>query len=246
MLLIDIGNSRIKAGVLRGDALQMLKPCEWRKTQAGDAWSEVLRGVSKPERIFVANVGGNAIATALHAWTERHWRVTPVFVKVQAECAGVRTSYERPAQLGVDRWLAAIAAWHRARGPCCVLDAGTALTVDVVTREGAHVGGLIAPGLNLMARSLTQGTAQLALDEVRSVDRFAASTPAAISLGCREAIAGLIGRVAARLAREHGEDFSWFVTGGEAAAVAELSSVPLQIAPELVLRGLAIAAEHGA
>lgn len=244
MLLIDIGNSRIKAGQHQRGGIHLLKPCDWRKAQPNDAWSSVLNGLVKPDRIVVSNVAGNAIATALNTWAASRWQLTPTFVKVRAECAGVRTKYERPAQLGVDRWLAAIAGWHLAQGPCCVIDSGTALTVDIVTREAEHVGGMIAPGLNLMARSLTQGTAQLALDEVQSVDRFATNTAAAISLGCREAIAGLIARVSARLEKDHGGDFTWYVTGGEAATVAELSPVPLKPVPDLVLQGLAIVAEH--
>lgn len=246
MLLIDIGNSRIKAGLCQRGGIHPLKPCDWRKAQPLDAWGSVLNGLVKPDRIVVSNVAGNAIATALNQWVDARWQLTPEFVKVRAECAGVRTKYDRPAQLGVDRWLAAIAGFHLAKGPCCVIDSGTALTVDIVTREGEHIGGLIAPGLNLMARSLTQGTAQLALDEVQSVDRFATNTAAAISLGCREAIAGLIARVAERLTKDHGGDFAWFVTGGEASAIAELSPLPLKPVTDLVLQGLAIVAEHDA
>lgn len=246
MLLIDIGNSRIKAGqCLRGD-IRQLKPCEWRKAQPQDCWGSVLQGLPRPERVMVSNVAGNAIATALKAWVGERWQLEPEFVTVRQDFAGIHTRYDRPAQLGVDRWLAALAGFHLAKGPCCVIDSGTALTVDIVTDEGQHIGGLIAPGLNLMVRSLTQGTAQLALDEVQSVDCFATNTAAAISLGCREAVAGLITRVAERLARDVPGEPAWFVTGGEAKTIEELSPLPLKRVPDLVLQGLRIVAEHGA
>jgi len=246
MLLIDIGNSRIKAGQWQRGAIHQLKPCEWRKAQPADAWANVLQGLPRPERIVVSNVAGNAIATALNAWVAERWGMTPEFVTVQQDVAGLRTRYDRPAQLGIDRWLAALAGFHLAKGACCVIDSGTALTVDIVTAQGEHIGGLIAPGLGLMARSLTQGTAQLALDEVQSVDRFATNTAAAISLGCREAVAGLILRVAERLRRDFEGEPTWYVTGGEAGTIEELSPVQLHKVQDLVLQGLAIVAEQGA
>jgi len=244
MLLVDIGNSRIKAGQCQRGAINTLKPCEWRKAQPADAWSSALQGLTKPERIVVSNVAGNAIAMALNAWVMERWDMTPEFVTVRQDFAGVRTRYDRPAQLGIDRWLAALAGFHLAQGPCCVIDSGTALTVDIVTAQGEHIGGLIAPGLGLMARSLTQGTAQLALDEVQSVDKFATNTAAAISLGCREAVAGLIARVAERLKKDVEGEPTWYVTGGEAATIAELSPIALKRVPDLVLQGLQIVAEH--
>lgn len=245
MLLVDIGNSRIKAGVSRNGLIRSLKPCEWRKVHANEAWTSVLGGLYRPNRVLVSNVAGNAIATALTAWLKERWQLSPEFVHVRREIAGVRTRYDRPAQLGVDRWLAAIAGFHLAKGPACVIDAGTALTVDVVTGKGEHVGGMIAPGLGLMARSLTQGTAQLSLDQVEAIDDFATNTAGAISLGCREAIAGIIARVAERWRSDLKETPTWFVTGGEASVIMDLSPLALREIPELVLQGIAVVAEHG-
>ena len=240
IVLIDIGNSRIKAGLLRGRGIHSLKPCEWRKVPPQSAWTAVLSGLTKPEGVYVSNVAGNAIATALNAWVKEHWDLAPQFVTVRRDCAGVRTQYDRPAQLGIDRWLAAIAGFHLAKGPACVIDAGTALTVDVVTAAGLHVGGMIVPGLGLMAKSLTQGTAQLALDEVQSINDFATNTAGAISFGCREAVAGLIARTAERWRETLKEDPVWYVTGGEADAIVDVSPVPLVKVADLVLQGIAI------
>lgn len=243
MLLIDIGNSRIKAGLASGEAIRLLKPCEWRRVQPADAWRGVLGGLVRPERVLVSNVAGNAIATALNQWLQQRWNLAAEFVTVRRECAGVRTLYDRPGQLGVDRWLAAIAGYHLAGGAACVIDAGTALTVDVVTAEGEHIGGMIAPGLGLMTRSLSQGTAQLALDQVQVVSDFATNTAGAISLGCREALAGIIVRVAERCRTRLGAEPVWFVTGGEASVLQELCPIAMRYVPELVLRGIALVAE---
>ena len=134
--------------------------------------------------------------------------------------------------------------FRRARGAACVVDAGTALTVDVITQRGDHLGGLIAPGLSLMVGSLTQGTAQLALAQVEAIDRFATNTAGAISLGCREAIAGILARVGERWRHEIGEVPKWYATGGEAEVIKELSPFPVEVIPDLVLQGIAIVAEH--
>lgn len=243
MLLIDVGNSRIKAGVHELGMIKSLKPCEWRKRPLA-ACTELFERMERPERVLVSNVAGNAIATALKSWLAEHWRLEPEFMTVTQKFAGMFTHYDRPTQLGVDRWLAALAGYERAGGAACVIDAGTALTVDVVTQHGAHLGGLIAPGLSLMARSLTQGTAQLALDRVQAIDRFATNTAGAISLGCREAVAGILARVALRWRDEIGEAPVWYATGGEAEIIKELSSFPVEIVPDLVLQGIAIVAEH--
>ncbi len=242
-LLIDIGNSRIKGGLESTGKIRLLAPYDWRQLSASEAFTRSFGALARPARVLVSNVAGNAIATALTQWTQERWALTPEFIAVQANCAGMHTCYERPAQLGIDRWLAALAGYTSVRGAVCVVDAGTALTVDVVTAGGEHRGGLIAPGLALMARSLTQGTAQLALDHVQVIDRFATNTAHAISLGCREAIAGILLRVAARWQRELHEVPRWLATGGEAEVLRELSPVPIEVLPDLVLRGLVIAAD---
>jgi len=242
-LLVDIGNSRIKGGTESRGVIGLLPPCEWRRLESGEAFTRIFGALQRPTQVLVSNVAGNAIANALNRWCQERWTIAPEYATVRAECAGMRTLYDRPAQLGIDRWLAALAGFARVRGAVCVVDAGTALTVDVVTAAGEHRGGLIAPGLSLMARSLTQGTAQLALDEVQTVDRFATNTAHAISLGCREAMAGILARVAERWEREFHETPAWIATGGEASVIRELSPVPIDVVPDLVLRGLAIAAD---
>ena len=86
----------------------------------------------------------------------------PEFASSTDTAAGVRNGYSNPAQLGVDRWLAVIGAFHRHRDACCVVDAGTALTIDGVDATGQHLGGFIVPGPRLMVESLLTGTSDLA------------------------------------------------------------------------------------
>jgi type III pantothenate kinase len=242
-IVVDIGNTRIKAALEDAGHLRPLEACAWRNEALEPILARTLEQAITPDEILVANVGGDAAADALTLFCEARWGLTPRFMRVQRECAGMTTHYDDPSRLGVDRWLAALAAWVETRAPVCVVDAGTALTVDVVTAKGDHRGGLIAPGLSLMARSLTQGTAQLDIDRLEPVAHFATNTRQGISLGCREAIGGLLQRVAERWMRELGVAPRWIVTGGEAALVREACAFDLEWVPDLVHQGIMIAAD---
>jgi type III pantothenate kinase len=241
MLLIDAGNSRIKAARREGGSLRPLPALATRAPADFADWADESPA---PPRILVSNVAGADVAAALTAFAVQRWRLTPEFVRPERSFAGMTTRYANPHQLGVDRWLAALAGFHLGGGPVCVVDAGTALTVDVVLGDGTHLGGLIAPGPELMRASLTRGTAQLASDGIAEVSTFADNMHDAISLGCTDALAGLIDRVAARLPRvAPGSSFRWFLTGGGAPALLPLVPAHCEHVPDLVLRGLALHAD---
>ncbi len=242
-VLVDIGNTRIKAALDDSGPLRLLEACAWRDSDLTQVFTRALETAAAPEAILVSNVAGSAIAEAFTRFCTARWRIEPQFMRVRRECAGMTTRYDDPTRLGVDRWLAALAGWVDTRGPVCVVDAGTALTVDVVSGSGEHRGGLIAPGLALMARSLTQGTAQLEIDQLEPVAHFATNTRQGISLGCREAVGGLLQRVAERWVRELGEHPRWLLTGGESRLVQELCTLDLERVPDLVQRGIAAAAD---
>lgn len=245
-LVIDIGNTRIKPALESAGRLTPGTAIPWRDRSLEEVISAVCARSPRPTAVLVSNVAGPALAEALSARVAQQWQLAVHFMQVQSQCAGMQTTYDDPARLGVDRWLAALAGFHLVGGAVCVFDAGTALTVDIVTAEGTHRGGLIAPGLALMARSLTQGTAQLSLDRPTAVDRFATNTRDGISLGCRDAVAGLLARVAERCVSDYGKLPQFIVTGGEAEDLLSLSPFPLMHVPDLVHQGIVIAADAAA
>lgn len=241
MLLVDIGNTRVKAALVRGGEVVMLPAAGTREHAPFAPWADAI--TSPPQRILVSNVAGPEMAMHLLRYTRERWQLDPEFAVPCRSRAGMTTRYQKPEKLGVDRWLAALAAYHEARGAVCVIDVGTALTVDVVTSDGTHLGGLIAPGPDLLRVSLTRSTAQLESDDMSLVAGFADNTRDAISLGCTDAIGGLLQRVAARLeSHEPQEDFRWYLTGGAASLIEPLMPVPAVQLPDLVLRGLAVLA----
>jgi type III pantothenate kinase len=158
-LLVDIGNSRVKwafgtAGqfVAQGEALR----------DDGAGLRPLLESARVPDDIRIANVAGTEAGIRIAASLEERFRVAPVFACSAATGAGVRNGYTDAGQLGIDRWLAICAAFARYRAPVCVVDAGTATTIDIVAGSGEHQGGLILPGIALMQLALLRGTGDLA------------------------------------------------------------------------------------
>jgi pantothenate kinase type III len=142
----------------------------------------------------------------------------------------VRNLTREPGRVGADRLAQASAAWHRARGACVVVSMGTAITVDVVDTRGVFRGGLIAPGLRLMARALHEHTALLPeVDPVRRLDPVGRDTREALQAGIWLAARGLL-REALR-----GAKGPVFGTGGDAAPFRECFD---HFVPALALEGV--------
>ena len=128
------------------------------------------------------------------------------------------------------------------------MDVGTAATIDAVTADGQHLGGFIVPGPQLMVGSLLRGTSDLALHTAASsagaASGFADNTRDAIERGCHLAVAALIDRGVADMARRLGQRPKLLLTGGAAPAIAALLETPADVVPDLVLRGLAAVGEQ--
>ncbi len=246
MLLVDIGNSRVKWATLDRGQLGAQRAASHAGWSAED-WRRTLFDVRGIERVVAASVAGGPSAAALDEAARRETGRAATFVRTSREAAGVLNAYPDPQLLGVDRWLAVLAAWRIARGACCVADVGTAATLDGVVGDGRHLGGFIVPGPDLMMRSLWGGTADLASHTATSgapgQALFADNTRDAIERGCRLAVAALVDRGVAEMTRQLGARPLLFLTGGAAPSVAPWIETPHEPVPDLVLRGLAIAAE---
>jgi type III pantothenate kinase len=237
MLLIDAGNSRIKSGVWDEASLTSLTPIETLADTPPTDWLTL----PAPSSVAISNVAGTVVAAKLSAWVKATWSLEPTFAGVQALAAGVVTRYDNASQLGVDRWLAALGGYHVAGGAVAVVDAGTAITVDIVDAGGAHLGGTIAPGLSLMVESLTRNTARLRLDSIEPTNSVATNTATAISMGCIDALAGRIERMGNKINEMFGADHEWIITGGEAEQVMDVCTIEFNHIPDLVLQGLVLA-----
>lgn len=161
------------------------------------------------------------------------------------QCAGVRNAYHDHERLGLDRWLAILAAYSLAGKACLVIDLGTAVTADFVDADGRHLGGFICPGLPLMRAQLRTHTRRIRYgdDEARqAADTLlpGRSTAEAVERGCRLMLRGFV-REQCLAARELlGTDFEVFLTGGDAALVVDVWP-QAQSRGDLVFIGLSLA-----
>jgi type III pantothenate kinase len=244
MLLIDIGNTRIKWAVLENGELtnqQAVAHATWSAEECAGAFSKLPR----PTRVLVSNVGGERIGTIVRDVALARFGVEAEFIASTAEAAGVRNAYPEPWKLGVDRWLAMIAAHGMYQRAVCVVSIGTAATIDAVDATGRHLGGLIVPGPDLMVESLLKNTSEIARrTENGSVGSgvFANNTLGAIRQGALHAVAALVERAVESIQVQLGVQPEIVLTGGASEEIGKLLRFPQVVTPDLVLKGLVTAA----
>jgi type III pantothenate kinase len=258
LLLVDVGNTRVKWAAIPTGALhepEMLG--RWAASgsveraqvrQLTDVWRDL-----KIARVILSNVAGQAMRDELGQTLLSVLGLKPVplewFASVP-QLAGIRNAYRNPAQLGCDRFASMIGAHALFPGqPLIVATCGTATTVDAVTADGIFVGGMILPGLGLMASSLAKNTAQLpqVAETLAVSEPFADNTDAAIVSGCIAAQVGAIERaVAAHTLRQGVANgaVQCILSGGAAALIAPHLAVPHRKVDNLVLIGLQTVATY--
>ncbi len=157
----------------------------------------------------------------------------------------MRNHYHDPAALGADRWAALIAAHHLTAGPVCVIDCGTAVTIDALSADGDFLGGVILPGLRLLRTSLVQGTRSIRATDGDAATCLARSTADAVAAGTLFGLAGAVERVLAEHRQALGSEMSALITGADAGLVLSKlrAEAPVAEVSDLVLRGLALIAE---
>lgn len=230
MLTIDCGNTRLKWGLFEGERL--IESGSLALIELGMLARRLPSPL--PQRVVVSNVAGERAAVEMRAALEGQGRLIR-WVRAQREQCGVRNAYTDPAQLGADRWAALIGARHLHRGPCLVVMAGTATTVDVLDGDGSFRGGLILPGFELMRQSLTRNTAQLK-DLPGAYAELPRNTADAIASGCLQAQLGAVERMFRPMAAL--SDAVCMVSGGAAQPLADRLDCPKRLEPHLVLHGL--------
>jgi type III pantothenate kinase len=237
MLLLDAGNSRCKWALVEN--------ATWVREGAADnkdwpALRDALSQLAPPRLLHVSNVAGEDMARHLRELGEM-WSCPVQFAVAQKQQCGVRNSYEQPAQLGSDRWLALVAAWHRVRRACLVVNCGTATTVDALSASGEFLGGLILPGMELMRHSLVSNTAGLGMGAGKLCE-FPRNTADAIYSGVMRATIGAIRQQYALLSAQ--QEVSCIISGGAAPAICPHLDMPYEQVDKLVLHGLYITAQE--
>lgn len=242
-ILVDIGNSRCKSAIEDSDGIHELETFAWKDVFLHEVlekvWLAPLNG-KVPSSVHVSNVAGERLLPNLSAWCCSQFDQQPVAVASTAEFNGLKNGYQEPTTFGVDRWAAMIGARSEHSGALCVIDSGTATTVDLIDATGQHLGGAILPGIYTMRRSLGKYTSALfAADGL--ISPFSDNTAGGIAGGTGYASVGAMDRLVSE-AELLVSDLTTIVTGGESQILESMMQSKVIRDPLLVIKGVSVMA----
>ncbi len=246
-LLLDAGNSRLKWAILRHGIITAQAALAW---DAIDDLADIWATLPEVTSVLLCSVAPAATTLRVIQCSRQRWSCPLEQIHSTAHRAGVSNAYSRPEALGTDRWVTLIGAHHHFPGNQCVVDLGTAATVDLLNADGAHQGGIIAPGYRAMTQSLHAATG-LAIPSPATAAGSASAPPApqmapqadtaaAIRSGALHALVGLIDTSHRGF---HAGSAQLLLTGGDAERVRPHLAAPVTHAPDLLFQGLAVLAE---
>jgi len=235
ILLVDIGNSRIKCAHLRAGVLVP------SAAAVGACALDALAGlVSRSRAVFACSVANPSVAQQMNALCARHC-IACTWVDSTYPFPALSHAYLNPAELGNDRWVAMAGARALYTGNLCVVDCGTATTVDYISANGQHRGGIIFAGIQTTRCALKRNTQGLPNADA-PVSSFSCSTQEAVASGAVIALSAGIDRVLDAAHAQFSADVRVLIGGGEGERVCAHLRHKAEHVPNLVLRGLALAA----
>jgi type III pantothenate kinase len=253
LLVLDIGNTNVTSGLVRTGLLGSTRRAATHARSTADELEHALGALLELDGHAMADVTAISLASVVPALTDAVIEIAdrhglPLLV-ASAGTVPLAVRIDRPAEVGADRLVNALAAARLYGTPAVVVDFGTATTLDCVAADGAYVGGAIAPGLELGLEALAQRTAKLPRIDLHTPDRaIGRDTVSAMQsgtiFGYQALAAGLLARVRTELADQAGclpADVRAILTGGLSAApwargIAGVDAID----PDLTLKGLAI------
>lgn len=240
-LVLDLGNSRCK-WALANSSIQSSGAIAY-----GDDFvrslDQALGALTRPAQVAAVCVTDSTYLETLSEWVRRNWSLNLRRFSARPAQGGVTNTYEVPAQLGADRWAALIAARARTTGAACVVNCGTAITVDALDARGVFRGGVILPGLALQRMSLMQRTHEIRATDGNVSSCLAHNTADAVAAGTIFGLAGAVDRILDEQAVTLGISAPVLLTGGDAHRLQGMLRHQVQLVPDLVLEGVACMAE---
>jgi type III pantothenate kinase len=246
LLGINANNTNTVFAVWEGNALKGAWRSATDAKRTADEYVVWLDHLLALEDLSRTQITGTIIASVvpeanfnLLSLCRRYCGSEPLVVGEPGVKLGVKALVERPEEVGADRFLNAVAAHDRYKGPLVVVDFGTSTNFDVVDKDGNFCGGVIAPGVNLSMTALHMAAAKLPSVRVRRIERvIGKNTVACMQSGLFWGYVGLIEGLVVRIKREFGSPMRVIVTGGLAplfeAAIEGIDHTD----PDLTLWGL--------
>jgi len=227
VVVLDIGNTRVKAGVYNSGNL-----VERKVFEREEDLNAYIAQHPRIQHIIVGRVG------AAHHWLSTKNKMPPIIEARTDWNLNVSLLYKTPETLGIDRLAGVCAAHEGWKGPCLIFDAGTCLTIDFVDEQGQYLGGNISPGWDLRLQSMAEGTQSLPLTR-REVPpkNLGESTQTALQGG---GFWGLLYEIKGYITHweRHHKDLNILLTGGNAFELAKHLKLEIFVVPDLVLHGL--------
>lgn len=238
MILLDCGNSQIKAQYLQAGRIQASFACSYQVDWSDrlTRWLESLQCT----QAYLCSVLDNARQARLDACLQHRFAANVTRFRSEPEALGVTNGYVEPGRLGSDRWMALLAAAAMTDRDCIVIDAGSAITVDLLSADGRHLGGAIMPGLSTSIEAFKRIFSHIDFNHstIAEVASPGCSTEAAIQIDYRhhsiESLPTLVNRWIPLLQDEQ----ELVLAGGDASRVQGLLAHRGRIVPDLVFRGM--------
>jgi type III pantothenate kinase len=247
LLALDAGNSNITIGAFEGRKLVF----QWRlrtvHDQTADEWGILLHNLFGPANLDIDGVDGIIISSVvppidstLAFMAERYFHTQAMFVGPHTDL-GLTILYDNPNEVGADRLVNGVAGFQKYGGPCVIVDLGTTINFDVISKGGEYLGGAIAVGIGIAIDALFSKTARLPLVDFRPPrDVVGSNTVASMQSGLYFGAIGMIDGILERIIAKMGPDTRTVATGGQAHMIVNGSRFLTQVDEHLTLEGLQI------
>lgn len=247
MLLVDVGNSAIKAQVWKENSL--MSSCRIRVSSGWRGYFEDFLQSFDATNGYYAGVPGNALKQEIWGCLEQKFgsqnlsRLLPL-----THCGRVLNAYPEPSAMGVDRWLAILGAAALTGKDAMIIDAGSAITIDLLKADGRHLGGAILPGFNTpLARfKLILSVADFNHADIHRVESPGLSTEQCIHIDYDLEDTSYLEKLIERWCGELADDAVLILCGGDAGRLVQLTNREVLMAPDLVFIGMRQQLEHSA
>ena len=245
LLALDAGNSNITIGAFEGRKLA----CQWRlrtvHEQTADEWGILFRNLFAPAGLNIEAVDGIIISsvvppidTTLASMAQRYFHTEAMFITPRTNL-GLTIRYDNPNEVGADRLVNGVAGFYKYGGPCVIVDLGTTINFDVISRDAEYLGGAIAVGIGIAIEALFSKTARLPLVDFRPPkDVVGRNTVASMQSGLYYGAIGMIDGILERIMQKLGPDTKAIATGGQAHLIVSGSRYLKVVDEHLTLEGL--------
>jgi type III pantothenate kinase len=245
ILTVDIGNSRIKWAQWQAEVIIARDVVVYHADKISEAFDRLFLAIEPPSQVFAVCVAGETVRQALSEWVRRHWQLDVQYLKTEKQYKQIINAYEDPESHGTDRWAAVIAGCQSFPGTAvCVISAGTAITFDLIDKNGRHLGGYILPSYVTMHAALMRDTANVVsavnvqFNKSRNKN-IPDNTDDAVNEGLHRLLQAGI-RELCRFAQETVDGpMRIILTGGFAKTILSYPDMPvMHYKPDLVMQGL--------